>query len=313
MIFNDKKGKEHRTEQDKLYPLMHVASSIQDYQKKVVEKEVSSLQELRAVQLSFGGVLKENNALKEKMDAFHGVFETVGQVSGEFEGVKKEIEDSVNRAQEQVSGLKKSSEEVQDRFSQIQSTFDDFQISVKEIKSCMNKVITIANQTDMLAMNASIEAARAGERGKGFAVVADEVKSLANEIKGLVKAVHVSLEEVESGTGKLNDTINYSQEALSRSLENVDVTYDMFDKITVAASGADVVQERINQAVDSSQAELANLSQGFDQMKARYQKVLEHIERASEMGTTKSAMFEDMDNMVSQVVPIMKEMQKKKI
>ena len=134
-----------------------------------------------------------------------------------------------------MSGLKKSSEEVQERFSQIQSTFDDFQVSVSEIKACMNKVITIANQTDMLAMNASIEAARAGERGKGFAVVADEVKSLANEIKGLVKAVRVSLEEVESGTGKLNDTINYSQEALSRSIENVDVTYDMFDKITVAA------------------------------------------------------------------------------
>ena len=55
-----------------------------------------------------------------------------------------------------------------------------------------------------------------------------------------------------------------------------------------------------------------NLSFGFDQMKERYRKVLEHIERASEMGTTKSAMFEDMDNMVSQVVPIMEEMQGKK-
>ncbi len=312
MIFNGKKGNGHRTEQDKLYPLLHVAASIHDYQKKVVEKEVSSLQELRAVQLSFGGVLKENNILKEKMDAFHGIFENVGRVSGEFEDVKREIEESVNQAQDQMSGLKKSSEEVQERFSQIQSTFDDFQVSVSEIKACMNKVITIANQTDMLAMNASIEAARAGERGKGFAVVADEVKSLANEIKGLVKAVRVSLEEVESGTGKLNDTINYSQEALSRSIENVDVTYDMFDKITVAASGADAVQERIYQAVDSSQAELNNLSLGFDQMKERYRKVLEHIERASEMGTTKSAMFEDMDNMVSQVVPIMEEMQGKK-
>ncbi len=277
-----------------------------------MEKEVSSLQELREVQLSFGGVLKENNILKEKMDAFHGVFENVGQVSGEFEDVKRQIEDSVNQAQEQVSGLKSSSEEVQERFSQIQNTFDDFQISVKEIKSCMNKVITIANQTDMLAMNASIEAARAGERGKGFAVVADEVKSLADEIKGLVKAVHVSLEEVERGTDKLNETINYSHEALSRSIENVDVTYDMFDKITVAAGGADAVQERIYQAVNSSQAELDNLSHSFDQMKVRYQKVLEHIEKASEMGTTKSAMFEDMDNMVSQVVPIMEEMQKKK-
>ena len=96
---------------------------------------MSSLQELRAVQLSFGGVLKENNILKEKMDAFHGIFENVGRVSGEFEDVKREIEESGNQAQDQVSGLKKSSEEVQERFSQIQSTFDDFQVSVSEIKA----------------------------------------------------------------------------------------------------------------------------------------------------------------------------------
>lgn len=312
MVFNDKKGKGRKTEQDKLYPLLHVAASIQDYRKKIVEKEVSSLQELRDVQLSFGRVIRENNALKEKMDAFHDVFENVGHVSAEFEDVKKEIGNSVNQAQEQVGGLKKSSEEVQERFSQIQSTFDTFQVSVQEIKACMNKVITIANQTDMLAMNASIEAARAGERGKGFAVVADEVKSLADEIKGLVRTVHISLAGVEKGTDRLNDTIHYSQEALRQSIEDVDMTYDMFDKITVAANGADAVQERIYQAVDSSQAELNNLSMGFDQIKKQYQEVLEHIDRASEMGTTKSAMFEDMDNMLSQVVPMMEEMQGKK-
>ena len=63
MRLNDrhKKGK---SEQDKLYPLLHVASSLRDYQKQLVIKEVDSLKELREVQLSFGGVLKENNSLK---------------------------------------------------------------------------------------------------------------------------------------------------------------------------------------------------------------------------------------------------------
>ncbi len=116
---------------------------------------------------------------------------------------------------------------------------------------------------------------------------------------------------MEKGTDKLNDTIQYSKEALSESIENVDVTHDMFEKIIVAAGGADAVHESITQAVDSSQRELDNLSLGFEQMKGRYRKVLEHIEWASELGTTKSAMFEDVDNMLSQVVPIMEEMQGK--
>ena len=195
MRLNDrhKKGK---SEQDKLYPLLHVASSLRDYQKQLVIKEVDSLKELREVQLSFGGVLKENNSLKEKMDSFHDVFETVGQVSGQFEDVKREIADSVEQVQNQVGGLKESAMNVQERFGEIQETFEEFQVSIQEIKSCMNKVVSIANETNMLALNASIEAARAGEKGKGFAVVADEVKKLADVIKGLVKEVRVSIADV---------------------------------------------------------------------------------------------------------------------
>lgn len=74
---------------------------------------------------------------------------------------------------------------MQDSFLEIQSTFTDFQTSVQKIKECMNQIISIANQTNMLALNASIEAARAGEQGKGFAVVAEEVKILQVQSKTL--------------------------------------------------------------------------------------------------------------------------------
>ena len=56
----------------------------------------------------------------------------------------------------------------QEHFDEIQRTFEDFQASVQKIKQCMGQIISIANQTNMLALNASIEAARAGEQGKGL-------------------------------------------------------------------------------------------------------------------------------------------------
>lgn len=296
-------------EKKDLYPIIHVSESIKDYQQQLVLKEVNSLKELREVQMSFDEVLMDNAVLKEKLDSFQGIFESVGQASGQFAEVKKDIAGSVEKAQAQVSGLKVSSKDVQERFGEMQSTFADFQISVQKIKECMNQIISIANQTNMLALNASIEAARAGDQGKGFAVVAEEVKKLADEIKGLVSTVDISINDVERGTEKLNSSIATSREALGQSMEDVDATYDMFDKITAAAGGAEAVQQQITEAVDATKKELGEIQSSFDKMEVQYQEVLEHIETANELGTTKSTMFEDMDNMLSQIAPMVKEME----
>ena len=294
-----------------LYPIVHVSDSLQAYRKELVLKEVNSLNELREIDTAFQNVLEENAALREELDSFHDIFASVGQISGQFAVVKKDIAGSVEQAQQQVSGLKVSSKQVQDRFVEIQSTFTDFQDAVEKIRECMGQIISIANQTNMLALNASIEAARAGEQGRGFAVVAEEVKNLADEIKGLVSTVDVSINDVERGTEKLNSSIADSQEALGQSVENVNITYRMFDKITSAAGGAEAVQNQISGAIDLSQKKLKEIKQSFAGTEMQYQKVMEHIEKANELGTTKSSMFEDMDNMLSQVVPLIREIEQR--
>lgn len=291
------------------YPIVYVSNSLKEYQQQLVVKEVDSLKELREVQISFDEVLQGNNALKEKLNSFNSVFESVGQASGRFADVKKEIESTVEEAQNKVKGLKTSSKEVQDRFGEMQSIFADFQMAVQKIAECMGQIISIANQTNMLALNASIEAARAGEQGKGFAVVAEEVKELADEIKGLVSTVDISINDVKQGTNKLNASIADSQKALGQSIENVDAAYETFDKITAAAGGADAVQLQIAKAAEAAADELAEVGRSFDRIEGRYQNVLGHIEKVSELGTTKSTMFESMDNMLSQIAPMIEEME----
>ena len=171
----------------------------------------------------------------------------------------------------------------------------------------MGKIVSIADQTNILSMNASIEAARSGEQGKGFAVVAGEVKKLSDEIKNLVAAVDASVGEVEKGADKLNASIQSSHQALGESLSKVDETYDMFDNITQAAEGATSVQTEISQVIDDTKMELQELCTFFDKLKKGYQEVTQHIDRASKMGTTKSAMFEDIDNMMAQIPPVIKD------
>lgn len=310
MLFKKKRRqglKERRQKKKQLYPVLYVTGSLKGYHKELVQNEVDSLHELGMVSSSFGSVLGEVENFQGKLHDFEQTFLSINQVSGQFGAVKDGITRSVDQVQSEVEGLKNSSLQVKDCFGEMEDTFEDFQMAVKKIKACTNKIVSIADQTNILALNAAIEAARAGAYGKGFAVVAAEVRDLAEEIKNLIAAVDSSINDVEQGTDRLNASINTSEQALGRSIDKVNETYEMFDKITQAAEGAVSVQEEISGVIDESQVALDELCGFFDRTKQQYQKVVHHIDRASRLGTTKSAMFEDIDNMLSQISPIIEE------
>lgn len=310
MLFRRNKRQEAGKKSDgpkDLYPVLYVMDSLKQYHTDLVNKEVASLQELSLVGSSFDHVLGEAAHFQERLEDMGQNFLSVNEASEQFATVRNEIADSVGQAQNEVEILKNSSLEVETHFGEMGSTFEALQESVEQIKQRMSRIVSIADQTNILAINASIEAARAGEKGKGFAVVAVEVKKLADEIKDLAAEVDSGIKDVERGTDKLSESIDTSREALGNSLDKVQETYEMFDKITQAAEGATSVQEQISGVIGQSRSALESLCGFFDKIRGQYQEVVKHINRASSLGSTKSAMFEDIDNLMAQVGPIVKE------
>lgn len=301
-----KKGKKQGQEKD-LYPVLYVMDSLKEYHTDLVHKEVESLQELSLVGSSFDSVLGETKRFQEQLENMGENFSSVNQATEQFAVVRNDIARSVGKAQDEVEILKTSSLEVEAHFGEMGSTFSALQESVEQIKQRMSRIVSIADQTNILAINASIEAARAGEKGKGFAVVAVEVKKLADEIKDLAAEVDSDIKNVERGTDKLSDSIDTSRQALGDSIEKVQETYEMFDQITQAAEGATAVQDQISGVIGESRSALDSLCGFFDKMRGQYQQVVKHITQASKLGTTKSAMFEDIDNLMAQIRPIIKE------
>ncbi len=304
MSFFKKSGqKEKRTSGNgkSLYPVLHVINSLKDYHRELVQKEVDSLQEIDEIGKSFRSVLTEAETFQEKLQDFGNNFLSIEQVSGEFVTVKDTIAGAVTNAQSGVEELKSSSMHVKTYFDEMEHTFEDLQGAVEKIKQCTNKIISIAEQTNILALNASIEAARAGEQGRGFAVVAEEVKKLADEIKDLTGEVDTGISDVEHGTEHLYGNITTSQKALGESIEKVDETYKTFDEIIHSAEGAETVHSEISGVIGDSERDMQILCGFFDQIKNQYQEVMRHIKKAGGLGTTKSTMFEDIDNMMSQI------------
>lgn len=308
LFWNKERRKPDQThDADDLYPLLHVAGGLKEYQKELVQKEVASLSELGMVGTSFSGVLKEADNFQDKLQDLGQSFSSIDQTAEQFTDVRGKIAESVSQAQSQMEDLGKVSVQVQSSFEEMAETFTYLQSAIKAIQQCMGKIVSIADQTNILAINASIEAARAGVEGKSFAVVAEQVKRLAKEIKELAGEVDTGIYEVENRAGELSGSIQTAQQTLGQGVDIVGQTDESFRNITAAADGSISVQTQISDVIETSQRDMQVICQFFDQIKNQYQEVVKHIDRASRLGTTKSAMFEDMDNMVSQIPPLIKE------
>ncbi len=258
---------------------------------------------------AFSGVLKEAGHFQGKLRDLGCSFSNINETAEQFSQVRGEIADTVAEAQSQMDALGQTSAEVQKSYETMSETFAQLQAAIREIQQCMGKIVSIADQTNILAINASIEAARAGEAGKGFAVVATQVKQLAEEIKSLSSEVNSGVNDVEARAGELNHSILTSQETLGQGVGIVSQTGESFQRITAAAEGAVSVQTEISGVILSSQQELQSIRQFFEGIMDKYQEVVKHIDRASRLGTTKSAMFEDMDNMISQLPPLVRDLE----
>ena len=311
MLFSGKNRKQSgRPGQEKsLYPILHVADSLKAYQRELVTKEVASLSELGRVGSAFSGVLSEADHFQEKLQELGASFSHIDQTSEQFGQVRGEIAQTVTEAQGQMEALGQTSMRVQQSYEEMAEIFSKLETAIREIQQCMGKIVSIADQTNILAINASIEAARAGVEGRGFAVVAAQVKELAKEIKALAQEVNTGVSDVEDRAGELSGSIRASQETLGQGVDIVSQTDESFRKITAAAEGAVEVQNQISGVITASQGDLQALCQFFDQIKEQYQEVIRHLDRASRLGTTKSAMFEDMDNMISQIPPIVRDLE----
>jgi methyl-accepting chemotaxis protein len=243
------------------------------------------------------GADRSAEVIETMLQSFVGIAEQAGIANTLSHEARETAISGGERVSQSADSIRKLADVVRSSASSVESLAENSQ----EIGHAITVIQGIAEQTNLLALNAAIEAARAGEQGRGFAVVADEVRNLARRVQD-------STDQIQTTLDRLLTAMNDAVDQMTGSSEDANRCVDESEQGRQALEAINEVVGRINR----TNQEIANLSSeqtsGTDEVLANIQGIREttqsmvtELSESADMARRLKQLIESLDNASSKV------------
>ena len=262
---------------DEATQLLQALATMQTNLRKTIEQIAGSATQLGAAAEELSAVTEEasrglqqqNNEIEQAATAVNEMTAAVEEVARNAVSTSEASNQSTHAAREGRDQVVKTVDAIQTMTHDVQSTaqmIEGLAAQGRDIGKVLDVIRAIAEQTNLLALNAAIEAARAGEAGRGFAVVADEVRNLAQRTAESIIEINQIIQNVQTGAVDAAQAIESGQARSDESVEQVTQAGAMLERITHAVEAIRDMNRQIATAAEEQTSVAEDISRNLTEI-----------------------------------------------
>ena len=300
-----------RIQEDSKDEIGMLANSFNEFVSRIHIMIIEVALTLQAVKSETGRIQQETQGVVSNASRQQGESTQAATAVNEMSATSDTVTEHANEAAQATQSASSESQTARDMLSdtvvsihklaeEIESSsvvISHLERDVGNIASILDVIRGIADQTNLLALNAAIEAARAGEQGRGFAVVADEVRTLASKTQDSTGEIQVMIERLQQGARAAVQAMESSRESSTYTVQQANTANDSIDAISQSISvinemnlqiaAAATQQSQVSDSINRNVQEIASMSHDMVGK-------VKTTEQGFEMLTTQCAQLEEL-------------------
>lgn len=242
----------------------------------------------------------ETQQVATAVNEMSATVEEVARNAGDAAQSAQQADSEANTGRTLVSNMRQMIIQLSDQMNDTSDVIDGLRTETQNIGSVLDVIKGIAEQTNLLALNAAIEAARAGEQGRGFAVVADEVRTLATRTQQSTEEIQEMIERLQKGAEQAVGAMEQSSGLTISSAEKSSEAESSLTTITSMIASINDMNTQISAATEQQSAVAQEISRNITNINSAAENVTNTVQQTTNSSENLASLAHQLQNLINQ-------------